>query len=147
MSLATNSLSNATAALILQSHAISMSACIHALTGAPFESSKGPQGVLCMQDLNDGTYHDENEAAGSVGVDLNRIRAVSWSTVHSLKLGHNDHSPVLLFDVDPAGTLLFASVETCSCVDTACPTCQRASDILSGVRQQATNWVANAEFG
>ena len=59
--------------------------------------------LACMQDLEDGTYHDDEEVAGSLALPLHQLRAVSWSTMHSLNLGDNDHSPVLLLDVDPAG--------------------------------------------
>ncbi|KAK9821539.1 hypothetical protein WJX74_009569 [Apatococcus lobatus] len=53
-----------------------------------------------QQDLEDGTYHDDDEAPGKVGVDLASLQSVSWSTMHSLNLGDNDHSPVLLLVVD-----------------------------------------------
>ena len=55
------------------------------------------------QDLEDGTYHDDDEVAGSLEVNLSLLRAISWSTMQGLNLGDNDHSPVLLLDVDSTG--------------------------------------------
>lgn len=55
------------------------------------------------QDLEDGTYHEDDEEAGSLEVKLGFLRAVSWSTMHGLNLGDNDYSPVLLLDVDLSG--------------------------------------------
>lgn len=55
------------------------------------------------QDLEDGTYHEDDEEAGSLEVNLGSLHAVSWSTMHGLNLGDNDYSPVLLLDVDLSG--------------------------------------------
>ena len=49
-----------------------------------------------MQDLDDGSYHEDEEEAGQQVLNVLDIVAVEWATSHSLHLGSNDYSPALV---------------------------------------------------
>ena len=53
----------------------------------------------CLQDLDDGAYHEEDEQAECFSLRVQNIVALEWGTSHSLGLGSNDYTPALVMHV------------------------------------------------
>ena len=58
-----------------------------------------------MQDLDDGTYHEDEEQPGQQILSLHSILGIEWQTNHSLKLGENDYKPTLVLLIDRGPSL------------------------------------------
>lgn len=78
-------------------------------SGAEAQALPGAWEVAVKQVLDDGTYHEDDEVAGSHTLQMQDIIGLDWATSQSLGLGDSDMQPALVIFAVKAGSTIEAS--------------------------------------
>eukprot|EP00891_Asterochloris_glomerata_P007178 jgi/Astpho2/7178/fgenesh1_pg.00113_%23_20_t len=83
-------------------------------SGAEAQALPGAWEVAVKQVLDDGTYHEDDEVAGSHTLQMQDIIGLDWATSQSLGLGNSDMQPALVIFAVKAGEIaLYATLGSC----------------------------------